>query len=105
MVGTPQRGRIQNMTIPITFVILAQLAGETSCRMLDPNRLAVSSTRNGDLDENVLSLMGDEEEEERLSFGSLLTGGEGGVGENEKDNFKKVEGEEIQEFEGDLFVL
>ena len=90
MVGTPQWGRIQNLTIPITFVLLVQLVGETSCRMLDPNRSTVSR-RNGDLDENVLSLMGDEEEEERLSFGSLLTGGEGGVGENEKDNFKKID--------------
>ena len=96
MVRTPQWGKIQNMTIPITFVILAQLAGETSCRMLDPNRLAVSSTKNGDLDENVLFLMEAEEG---------LIGGEGGVGENEKDDFEKVEGAEIQDFEGGLLGL
>ena len=66
MVGTPQRGRIQNLTIPITLVLLLQLVGETSCRMLDPNR----SRRNGDL----LSLTGDEE--------GLIIGGEGEVGEN-----------------------
>ena len=83
MVGTPQRGRIQNLTIAITLVLLLQLVGETSCRMLDPNR----SRRNGDL----LSLMGDEEG---------LIGGE-----NEKIDFKKVEGEEIEDFEGGLFAL
>ena len=88
MVGTPQWGRIQNLTIPITLVLLLQLFGETSGRMLDPNR----SRRNGDL----LSLMGDEEG---------LIGGEGEVGENEKIDFEKVEGEEIQDFEGGLFVL
>ena len=92
MVGTPQRGRIQNLTIPITLVLLLQLFGETSGRMLDPNRLTVSR-RNGDL----LSLTGDEE--------GLIIGGEGEVGENEKIDFEKVEGEEIQDFEGGLFVL
>ena len=89
MVGTPQRGRIQNLTIPITLVLLLQLVGETSGRMLDPNR----SRRNGDL----LSLMGDEE--------GLIIGGEGEVEENEKIDFEKVEGEEIQDFEGGLFAL
>ena len=89
MVGTPQWGRIQNLTISITLVLLLQLFGETSGRMLDPNR----SRRNGDL----LSQMGDEE--------GLLEGGEGEVGENEKINFKKVEGEEIEDFEGGLFAL
>ena len=89
MVGTPQWGRIQNLTIPITLVLLLQLFGETSGRMLDPNR----SRRNGDL----LSLTGDEE--------GLIIGGEGEVGENEKINFKKVEGEEIEDFEGGLFAL
>ena len=93
MVGTPQRGRIQNMTIPITLVLLVQLVGETSGRMLDPNRSQTVSRRNGDL----LSLMGDEE--------GLIIGGEGGVGENEKIDFEKVEGEEIQDFEGGLFAL
>ena len=88
MVGTPQWGRIQNLTIAITLVLLLQLFGETSGRMLDPNR----SRRNGDL----LSLMGDEEG---------LIGGEGGVGENEKIDFEKVEGEEIEDFEGGLFAL
>ena len=83
MVGTPQWGRIQNLTISITLVLLLQLFGETSGRMLDPNR----SRRNGDL----LSLMGDEEG---------LIGGE-----NEKIDLKKVEGEEIEDFEGGLFAL
>ena len=90
------------MTISITLVLLVLLGGGTSGRMLDPNGLTFPR-RNGDLDKNVLSLTEDEEEEERVHFGSLLTGEE--VGENEKDNFEKVEGEAIQDFEGDLFVF
>ena len=90
--------KIENMTIPISLVLLALLTGESSCRMVsDPKQLSNTFLRKSE-DKKVFSLVerfaanqiSGQEEEEGLYFGSLLTGEEGEVRKKEKEVFKKL---------------